>query len=31
VHMSTNEVYGDAPNEIPLAELETRWEYADPA
>jgi CDP-paratose 2-epimerase len=24
-------VYGDAPNEIPLRELETRWEYADPA
>ena len=31
VHMSTNKVYGDAPNEIPLAELPTRWEYADPA
>lgn len=30
VHMSTNKVYGDAPNEIPLAELETRWEYARP-
>ena len=28
VHMSTNKVYGDAPNEIPLKELETRWEYA---
>jgi CDP-paratose 2-epimerase len=27
-HMSTNKVYGDAPNEIPLVELETRWEYA---
>src|SRR5258705_3672522 len=26
--MSTNKVYGDAPNEIPLKELETRWEYA---
>ncbi len=25
---STNKVYGDAPNEIPLKELETRWEYA---
>ena len=25
---STNKVYGDAPNEIPLTELETRWEYA---
>jgi CDP-paratose 2-epimerase len=30
VHMSTNKVYGDAPNEIPLIEYETRWEYADP-
>ena len=30
VHMSTNKVYGDAPNEIALAELETRWDYADP-
>jgi CDP-paratose 2-epimerase len=28
-HMSTNKVYGDAPNEVPLVELETRWEYAD--
>ncbi len=26
--MSTNKVYGDAPNELPLVELETRWEYA---
>ncbi len=25
---STNKVYGDAPNELPLVELETRWEYA---
>jgi CDP-paratose 2-epimerase len=31
VHMSTNKVYGDAPNEIPLVERETRWDYADPA
>ena len=23
--MSTNKVYGDSPNEIPLEELETRW------
>ena len=30
VHMSTNKVYGDRPNTIPLVELETRWEYADP-
>jgi len=28
--MSTNKVYGDAPNRIPLEELPTRWEYADP-
>ncbi len=28
VHMSTNKVYGDAPNELPLVELETRWDYA---
>lgn len=28
VHMSTNKVYGDAPNEIPLNEQTTRWEYA---
>ena len=28
VSMSTNKVYGDAPNELPLNELETRWEYA---
>ena len=31
VFMSTNKVYGDAPNERPLVEQETRWEYADPA
>ena len=31
VHMSTNKVYGDAPNEIPLVELPLRWEYADSA
>jgi CDP-paratose 2-epimerase len=30
VHMSTNKVYGDAPNRIPLVELEARWDYADP-
>ena len=28
-HLSTNKVYGDAPNEIPLRELESRWDYAD--
>jgi CDP-paratose 2-epimerase len=31
VHMSTNKVYGDAPNSIKLTELATRWDYADPA
>ena len=31
IHMSTNKVYGDAPNRIALRELETRWDYADPA
>lgn len=30
VHMSTNKVYGDAPNRLPMVELETRWEYARP-
>jgi CDP-paratose 2-epimerase len=29
VHMSTNKVYGDAPNRIALRELPTRWDYAD--
>jgi len=28
--MSTNKVYGDAPNEIPLKELEKRYEYKLP-
>lgn len=28
-HMSTNKVYGDAPNELNLIEQETRWEYGD--
>ena len=28
IFMSTNKVYGDAPNEKPLVELETRWDYA---
>jgi CDP-paratose 2-epimerase len=28
--MSTNKVYGDAPNEIPLVEKDTRWDYANP-
>ena len=29
IHLSTNKVYGDAPNRLALTELETRWEYAD--
>ena len=28
VFASTNKVYGDAPNEVKLEELPTRWEYA---
>jgi len=31
VHMSTNKVYGDRPNTIKLKELDTRWDYDDPA
>jgi len=31
VFLSTNKVYGDAPNELALVELETRYDYADPA
>lgn len=31
IHMSTNKVYGDLPNTIPLRETETRWDYAEPA
>lgn len=30
VHMSTNKVYGDAPNEILMVETDKRWDYADP-
>ena len=30
VFMSTNKVYGDVPNERPLVELETRFDYARP-
>lgn len=28
IFMSTNKVYGDAPNELPLKECATRWDYA---
>jgi CDP-paratose 2-epimerase len=31
IHMSTNKVYGDRPNTIPMKESETRWDYADAA
>lgn len=31
VHLSTNKVYGDAPNRIAMKELPTRWDYDDPA
>jgi CDP-paratose 2-epimerase len=30
IHMSTNKVYGDGPNQIRLKELATRWDYDDP-
>ncbi|MBN1567882.1 MAG: NAD-dependent epimerase/dehydratase family protein [Acidobacteria bacterium] len=29
IYMSTNKVYGDAPNEISLKELSSRWDYTD--
>ena len=29
VHLSTNKVYGDGPNQVELIEKGTRWEYAD--
>lgn len=31
VFMSTNKVYGDGPNFVPLVELETRYDFADQA
>jgi CDP-paratose 2-epimerase len=31
VHLSTNKVYGDAPNELNLIESEKRYDYADAA
>ena len=30
IHMSTNKVYGDAPNRLKLIEKPTRWDFADP-
>ncbi|MBU6413574.1 MAG: NAD-dependent epimerase/dehydratase family protein [Planctomycetes bacterium] len=30
IHVSTNKVYGDGPNHVPLVELPTRYEYAHP-
>lgn len=30
-HLSTNKVYGDRPNTLPLVEKETRWDFSDPA
>jgi CDP-paratose 2-epimerase len=30
VHMSTNKVYGDAPNNLKLVEKDSRWDFADP-
>ncbi len=29
IHLSTNKVYGDSPNNIPLIELDKRYEYKD--
>lgn len=29
VHLSTNKVYGDAPNNLNLVELDARWDYGD--
>lgn len=31
IHMSTNKVYGDRPNSLELTELDTRWDYTNPA
>ncbi len=31
IYLSTNKVYGSLPNGIAMQELETRWDYADPA
>lgn len=29
IHVSTNKVYGDTPNRLPLVELKTRYDYRD--
>jgi CDP-paratose 2-epimerase len=31
IYLSTNKVYGDAPNRLNLVEKETRWDYAETA
>lgn len=31
IHVSTNKVYGDAPNFLPIAEFPTRFDYCHPA
>ena len=31
IHMSTNKVYGDGPNDIKLKEERSRWDYDDPS
>jgi CDP-paratose 2-epimerase len=31
IHLSTNKVYGDRLNYLPLLERDTRWDFADPA
>jgi CDP-paratose 2-epimerase len=30
IHMSTNKVYGDRPNQVRLRELQSRWDFDDP-
>lgn len=30
IYMSTNKVYGDVPNRLPLKELDSRWDYKNP-
>jgi CDP-paratose 2-epimerase len=31
IHVSTNKVYGDAPNRLPLTEFSTRYDFAHPS